>query len=368
MRENGRGRHHQKICFDLNANMTADRHLAQAAIGCHMKLVRAGDELAEVMAYDSEGGLVGVEELDIHAVVRLHPIHATNDRQPGNLCHEDGAVVAADSSGAQPRAGGERAAGDRLNACGQRWNGCSGHQVGVELLSLGDERRLQCWEGSSWIAGSMVDGSSIIGRLQLGEKKTRTASKKAAVNLGSKAAEAASVIPSKVAQGTSQVAHSWYKDLNHAADTFGGAMKDAGSLLEKGGKAILYRPLSNYTYGNLDTVKDMMCHPHTLIGLGDGGAHVSILSDANAMSYMLTHWTRDRTRGARLPLEWAVRRLTYDNARAVGLNDRGLIRAGAKADINVIDYDRLTLRAPHVVYDLPSGDRKSTRLNSSHRT
>jgi len=129
-------------------------------------------------------------------------------------------------------------------------------------------------------------------------------------------------------------------------------------LLENGGKSILYRPLSNYTYGTLDTVHDMMCHPNTLIGLGDGGAHVGILSDASAITYMLTHWTRDRRRGARVPLPWAIKRLTSDNARAIGLNDRGILRCGAKADINVIDYDRLRLHAPEVVYDLPAGGRR----------
>lgn len=129
-------------------------------------------------------------------------------------------------------------------------------------------------------------------------------------------------------------------------------------LLENGGKTILYRPLSNYTYGTLDTVHDMMRHPDTLVGLGDGGAHVGILSDASAITYMLTHWTRDRTRGAKLSLPWAVKRLTSDNAAAIGLSDRGVIRRGAKADINVIDYDRLAIHAPEVVYDLPSGGRR----------
>ena len=129
-------------------------------------------------------------------------------------------------------------------------------------------------------------------------------------------------------------------------------------LLEKGGKAILYRPLSNYTYGNLDTVHDMMRHPHTLIGLGDGGAHVGVLCDASAITYMLTHWTRDRTRGAKLPLPWVIKRLTADNAQAIGLHDRGVIRTGAKADINVIDYGRLKLHGPEVVYDLPSQGRR----------
>jgi N-acyl-D-aspartate/D-glutamate deacylase len=129
-------------------------------------------------------------------------------------------------------------------------------------------------------------------------------------------------------------------------------------LLEKGGKTILYRPLSNYTYFNLDTVGDMMRDPNTLVGLGDGGAHVGIICDASAISYLLTHWTRDRTRGDKVPLPWAIKRLTRDNAAAIGLDDRGLLKPGLKADINVIDYDRLQLQAPRVVYDLPSGARR----------
>jgi N-acyl-D-aspartate/D-glutamate deacylase len=129
-------------------------------------------------------------------------------------------------------------------------------------------------------------------------------------------------------------------------------------LLENGGKAILYRPLSNYTYGNLDTVHDMLTHPATIVGLGDGGAHVGILSDASFISTMLTHWTRDRTRGDRVTLPWAVKRVTLDSAQAIGLRDRGVVAAGCKADLNVIDYDRLRLRSPEVVYDLPSGGRR----------
>lgn len=128
-------------------------------------------------------------------------------------------------------------------------------------------------------------------------------------------------------------------------------------LLENDGHTILYRPLSNYAHGTLDTVREMMAHPNTLIGLGDGGAHVSILCDASAMTYGLTHWTRDRPSG-RFPLEWMVRRLTSDNARALGLNDRGVIAPGRKADLNVIDYARLRLRSPEVVYDLPAGGRR----------
>ncbi|HEY8288394.1 MAG TPA: amidohydrolase family protein, partial [Acetobacteraceae bacterium] len=129
-------------------------------------------------------------------------------------------------------------------------------------------------------------------------------------------------------------------------------------LLENGGKTILYRPLSNYTYGNLDTVHDMLTHRATIVGLGDGGAHVGILCDSSAISTMLTHWTRDRTRGAKVSLPWAIKRVTSDSANAIGLSDRGVVAPGYKADLNVIDYDRLSLRVPEVVYDLPSGGRR----------
>ena len=129
-------------------------------------------------------------------------------------------------------------------------------------------------------------------------------------------------------------------------------------LLEKEGKTILYRPLSNYAYGDLNTVGEMMQHPNTLVSLGDGGAHVGVLCDATSMAYMLTHWTRDRTRGEKIALPWAIKRITCDNAKAIGLNDRGQLKPGYKADINVIDYDRLAIGYPEVAYDLPSGGRR----------
>ena len=129
-------------------------------------------------------------------------------------------------------------------------------------------------------------------------------------------------------------------------------------LLGQGGKAILYRPMTNYTEGNLDAVRKMIADPNSLIGLGDGGAHVGIMCDASATSYMLTHWTRDRARGGLFTIPQAVRLLTHDCATAIGLNDRGLLRVGMKADINVIDYDRLRICAPEVVYDLPGGGRR----------
>jgi N-acyl-D-aspartate/D-glutamate deacylase len=129
-------------------------------------------------------------------------------------------------------------------------------------------------------------------------------------------------------------------------------------LMERDGKGILYWPTTNYAAGNLDVVREMIAHPNTLLGLGDGGAHVGVMCDATATSYTLTHWTRERGRGGMFPVAWAIKRLTRDNAAAIGLHDRGALRVGMKADLNVIDYDRLLLRAPEIVYDLPAGGKR----------
>ena len=80
--------------------------------------------------------------------------------------------------------------------------------------------------------------------------------------------------------------------------------------------------------------------------------------DASATTHMLAHWARDRSRGAKLPLGFAVKRITRDNAVAVGLADRGLIAPGHKADVNVIDHDRLQLHVPEMRYDLPAGGKR----------
>lgn len=129
-------------------------------------------------------------------------------------------------------------------------------------------------------------------------------------------------------------------------------------MLERDGHAILNRPLLNYANGDLEAIREMMIHPRTLMGLGDGGAHVGYICDASCMTHMLVHWARDRDRGPRLPVEQAVKRISRDNARAMGLADRGVIAPGYKADINVIDFARLQLRAPRMHYDLPAGGKR----------
>ena len=96
----------------------------------------------------------------------------------------------------------------------------------------------------------------------------------------------------------------------------------------------------------------------TVPGLSDGGAHCGVICDASYPTYMLTHWARDRERGDRIPLEYLVQRQSRDTARQVGLDDRGTLEPGMLGDVNVIDFDALTLRAPEMVFDLPAGGRR----------
>jgi len=128
-------------------------------------------------------------------------------------------------------------------------------------------------------------------------------------------------------------------------------------LLGDNGRALLYLPVTNYVHCNLDTTLMMMRHPATVIGLGDGGAHVGMICDAAYPTFALAHWTRDR-KGGQVPLPEMVRMLTRDPAEAVGLLDRGLLAPGYKADVNVIDLDNLAVLSPEVSYDLPSGGRR----------
>ncbi len=129
-------------------------------------------------------------------------------------------------------------------------------------------------------------------------------------------------------------------------------------MLEKDGKELLYFPIYNYTEMNYDNVYTMMQHPQSIMGLSDGGAHVGTVCDSSFPTYLLTHWTRDRKRGDKLDLADAIRRLTSDIADYSGMTDRGRLQVGLKANINVIDMDKLRLFAPHMVQDLPAGGQR----------
>lgn len=129
------------------------------------------------------------------------------------------------------------------------------------------------------------------------------------------------------------------------------------AMLERDGRGLLYLAAANYAGGSLDACLEMMSHPNTVLGLGDGGAHCGTICDGSYPTFMLTHWARDR-RGTRLPLPWIVKALCRTPALAVGLEDRGLIAPGYKADLNLLDLARLALHAPEVSYDLPAGGRR----------
>ncbi|MEQ9518609.1 MAG: amidohydrolase family protein [Parvibaculum sp.] len=129
-------------------------------------------------------------------------------------------------------------------------------------------------------------------------------------------------------------------------------------LLEDEGREFLYFPFLNYAAFDLDAVHEMLAHPNTIPGLSDGGAHVGAICDASFPTYMLIHWARDRSRGDRFDLAWLVKRQTRDTAVALGLLDRGLVAKGYKADLNLIDFEKLSLEGPRMVFDLPANTRR----------
>jgi len=137
-------------------------------------------------------------------------------------------------------------------------------------------------------------------------------------------------------------------------------------LLVDGGTAMLYRPILNYADGNLDAAGEMLADEHTVVGLGDGGAHVGTICDASFPTTLLTLWGRDRDHG-RLPLPFLVHRQTAATARTVGLADRGVIAPGYRADLNVIDWSQLAARRPEVRHDLPAGGRRFVQRADGYR-
>lgn len=128
-------------------------------------------------------------------------------------------------------------------------------------------------------------------------------------------------------------------------------------LLSGGGRNFLWAAFTGYDSFTLDSVDEMLDHPNAMIGLGDAGAHVGFITDASFTTWFLAHWGRDRP-GRRRPIEELVRRYTSDPAWAVGLQDRGIVREGFKADLNIIDLPALGLELPYAVDDLPAGGRR----------
>ncbi len=153
----------------------------------------------------------------------------------------------------------------------------------------------------------------------------------------------------------------------HESDSIAATARAAGrhpielvidQLCAHGGNGMILTPFFNYAYGDLSFTYEAHRHPSTRMGLADAGAHCGVICDGGTPTFMLTHWTRDRRRGPRLPLEFVVHRQTRQTAELYGLLDRGLVAPGMRADVNLIDFDRLTFEPPRMVHDLPGGARR----------
>jgi len=138
-------------------------------------------------------------------------------------------------------------------------------------------------------------------------------------------------------------------------------------MLEADGRELFLVPLLNYSEGHAGPIREMMFHPRAVLGLGDGGAHCGMICDASIQTFMLTHWVRDRTRGERIPLEFAIKRMSKDTAELYGLNDRGTIEVGKRADLNLIDLEALRLEPPVMIHDLPAGGRRFMQRARGYR-
>jgi len=129
-------------------------------------------------------------------------------------------------------------------------------------------------------------------------------------------------------------------------------------MMERDGTELIFGPVTNFHDGDLSAALELLTNEDSVVGLSDGGAHCTILCDLAQSTFLLTHWARDRSRGARLKLEDAVRLQTAKTADAWGFADRGRLVPGLKADINLIDFDALSMSAPRMAYDVPAGGRR----------
>lgn len=139
------------------------------------------------------------------------------------------------------------------------------------------------------------------------------------------------------------------------------------AMMANGGKQLLSEAFENYFDGSLDNIREMLTDDATVMGIADGGAHVCTVCDASSPTFLLTHWARDRKRGEGIPLEFLVRKHSRDTARTYGLMDRGEIAVGMRADVNVIDFEKLRIRKHEVVYDLPAGGKRLIQRAQGYR-
>jgi len=138
-------------------------------------------------------------------------------------------------------------------------------------------------------------------------------------------------------------------------------------LLEDGGTGVVYIPVMNYVDGDMAAVREMLVHPRSVPGLGDAGAHCTMICDASFATYLLQYWTRDAPEDQRLSVEWVVEQQAAATAAAVGLRDRGVLAPGYRADINLIDLDRVGITSTEMLHDLPAGGKRLVQRADGYR-
>jgi N-acyl-D-aspartate/D-glutamate deacylase len=139
------------------------------------------------------------------------------------------------------------------------------------------------------------------------------------------------------------------------------------ALVAADGYGALYAPLMNYVGGDMSATREMLVHPLTVPGLGDAGAHCSMICDGSFPTYLLEYWGRDASAADRLPIEWIVQRQCADTATLVGLHDRGVLAPGRRADVNLVELDALSVGPVEMVHDLPAGGRRLVQRASGYR-
>ena len=140
-------------------------------------------------------------------------------------------------------------------------------------------------------------------------------------------------------------------------------------MLGHDGRELVMKALLGYSYGNLDDMREMILHPNAALGLSDGGAHCGAICDACIPTFMLTHWARDRDRGEKLPLELVVQKQSRATPRtSTACATVAWSRPAYRADLNVIDFDALSLALPELVHDLPGGARRLIQRADGYRS
>jgi N-acyl-D-aspartate/D-glutamate deacylase len=139
------------------------------------------------------------------------------------------------------------------------------------------------------------------------------------------------------------------------------------TLLRDGGRGVLYVPVTNFEECTFGAVRDMLVHPLTVPGLGDAGAHCTIICDASFPTYLLSYWGLSARPEDRMPLEWLVKQQCADTAMLVGLHDRGVLAQGYRADVNLIDLDSLGIGAPEMRHDLPADGKRLVQRATGYR-